>query len=40
MKLPSLEEGLATVIKAIEVFAKELEEILDTIINKLKEIFN
>ena len=37
MKLPSMEEGIAIFIKALEVFAKEIEEFLETIINKLKE---
>lgn len=39
MKLPSIEDGLSLVYKAMEAFVKELEEMIEKIIDELKERF-
>lgn len=39
MKLPSLEEAFNIAIKAIQAFEKEVEEIVEELIKKVKEMF-
>lgn len=39
MKFPSMEDLAAQLMKAMEAFVKEIGEIIDKIIQKLKELF-
>ncbi len=39
MKLPSIEEGLSIIYKAMEAFVKEMEDLIQDFIDKLKERF-
>lgn len=39
MKIPSLEEGAVLAIKAIKVFVDEVEEFIEALIDKVKEMF-
>jgi hypothetical protein len=39
MKVPSLEEAAYMVFKGLQAFVKEIEDALEILINKLKEMF-
>lgn len=39
MKIPSMEDGFSLVMHALNAFVKEVEEFLEMIIDRVKEIF-